>query len=82
MLDQNLPHQLGADREEVFALLELTCALLFQAQIRLMHQGGALQGVARTFIPQVIVRNPSELVINERNRGAQRFVVAGMPVRQ
>jgi hypothetical protein len=47
-----------------------------------MHQGGALQGVARTFLLQITMRDPSELVINERNRGTQPVVVTGVPVRQ
>ena len=66
----------------MFTVLELSCPLSLQAQISLMHQGGALQGVARTFLLQITMRDPSELVINERNRGAQRLVVTGVPVRQ
>ena len=40
-LDENLPHQLRADREEMFAILELVSALFREAQICLMHQSGA-----------------------------------------
>ena len=45
VLDQNLPHQLGTDGQEMRTVLEVSCALLLQAQIRLVHQGGALQRV-------------------------------------
>ena len=81
VLDQNLPHQLRADGQEMFAVLELGRALLLEPQVSLVHQGGALQGVVRAFLPQVVVRDPSEFVINERKHGAQRLLVAGVPVR-
>ena len=82
VLDQNLPHQLGADGHEMITILKWSCALFFQAQISLVHQGGALQGVARAFLPQVMMRDPSQLVINQRKRPAQGLVVTGVPVRQ
>ena len=59
-----------------------SCALLLQAHIRLVHQGGALQGVAGAFVPQVMMRGPPQFVINKRNRGAQGLIVARVPVRQ
>jgi hypothetical protein len=56
--------------------------LLLQAEISLVHQGGALQGVARAFIPQVMMRDASQFVIHKRNYRAQCLVVTGVPVRQ
>ena len=82
VLDQNLPHQLGADGQEMLAVLELSCPLFLQAQIRLVHQGGALQSVVRAFVPQVMMRHPPQLVIDERKHLTQRLVVTGVPVRQ
>ena len=66
----------------MLAVLELSRPLFLQAQISLVHQCGALQGVVRAFVPQVMMRNSAEFVINKRNRGAQRLVVTGIPVRQ
>lgn len=82
VLDQDLPHKLGADCQEMFAILELTCALFFEPQIGLMHKGGALQGVVRTFFLQIVVRHFAKFVINEGNESAQSLVITGMPVRQ
>ncbi len=82
MLHQDLPHQLRADGQEVLPVLKLTRALFFEAQISLMHQGRALQGVVRTFLAQVIMRDPPKLVVDEREYGGQGFVVAGAPVCQ
>jgi hypothetical protein len=47
-----------------------------------VHQCGALQYMVGTFLPQIVERYPPEFVINERNHGAQRLVVAGIPVVQ
>jgi hypothetical protein len=47
-----------------------------------VHQGGALQGVAGTFFPQVMMRHAAELVVDERKRRAQCVVVTSVPVRQ
>jgi hypothetical protein len=66
----------------MLSVLEATCTLLLQAEIGLMHQGGALQSVVRAFLPQIMMGQPPEFVINDRNYGAQRLVVTGLPVRQ
>src|ERR1039458_3276191 len=63
-------------------VLELARALFLEAQISLMHQGCALQGVVRTFLAQVIMRDPPKLVVDEWEYGGQAFVVAGAPVCQ
>jgi hypothetical protein len=34
------------------------------------------------FLPQIVVCDPPEFVINQRNHGAQCLVVAGVPVLQ
>lgn len=66
----------------MLTVFELGCTLLLQTQIRLVHEGSALQGVIRAFVPQIMMRGPPELVINERDRGSQGLVVARVPVRQ
>src|SRR5208283_5978109 len=42
VLDQNLPHQLGADGQEMSSVLEFGRALFLQPQVSLVHQGSAL----------------------------------------
>jgi len=49
-------------------VLELSGPLFLQSQIGLVHKSGALQGVAGTLVPQVMMRDPSQFVVNERNR--------------
>ena len=80
--DQNLPHQPVADGKEMSAVFELERALFLQPQVSLVPQGGALEDMVGAFLPQIAVHDPSEFVINQRKQGAQRFVVAGTPVRE
>jgi hypothetical protein len=63
-------------------VLELSCTLLLQAHISLVHQGGTLQSVVGTFVPQVMMRYAAELVVDKRNGRAKGIVVTGVPVRQ
>ena len=60
VLNQNLPHQCGTNGDEKFTILELSRALLLQSQISLVHQGGTLQGVARTFLPKAMTCHRSQ----------------------
>jgi len=62
-------------------VLEWRSALLFQAQVRLVYQGGALQSVVGAFVAQVMMRDPSQLFINKRDHSAKGFLVTCMPVR-
>jgi len=64
------------------AVLEFCRALFLKPQVSLMHQGGALQGMVGAFLPQIVVRDPPEFVIDERNHGAQGLLFAGVPVAQ
>jgi hypothetical protein len=38
--------------------------------------------MVRAFFPQIVVRDPPEFLINERNYEAQRLLFAGVPVAQ
>ena len=81
-LDQDLPHQRGADSQEMLAVLELVGTLLCEAQVGLVHQCRALKGVIRAFPAQVITRQVSKLVIDKRKGSAQRRFITGLPVCQ
>ncbi len=82
VLDQDVAHQLSTDGYEVLTVLKMGCALFLQAEIRLMHQGRALQGVIWAFLAHVMMSQSPKLVINERQNRAQSFVVACVPLRQ
>ena len=62
--------------------LNSLAALLLKAQISLVHQGGALQSVIGTFLAQVVMRYPSQLVVHERKYGTQGLLIAGLQLRQ
>src|SRR5262249_60168046 len=51
-------------------------------QVRLMHQGGALQGVIRAFRAQLPVGEPPKLSVHERHQLAERTVITAGPVVQ
>ena len=63
----------------MFPVLELRRVLFIQAQVGLVHQGGALERVAGTFLLQIVMGDPPELVINEGNHSAQGLLVTSMP---
>lgn len=44
----------------MLTVLELSCPLFLEAQIGFVHQGGALQGVARTFLLQIMMRGKTD----------------------
>ena len=54
-------------------------ALVDQPQIRLVDERRRLQGVIRTFCPQVAPRNPTQLLVHEGQEAMQRFFVSGAP---
>jgi hypothetical protein len=56
--------------------------LFLQPQGTLMHQSGALQRMVGTFLLQIVVCDPPQFVINQRNHGAQYLVFARTPVLQ
>ncbi len=49
MIDQNVPHQLRGHAEKVSTVLPLRRFLANQPKVRLVNQGGALEGVVGTF---------------------------------
>lgn len=63
-------------------IVELDCALFLKSQISLVHQSGALQRVAGTFVPQIMMRHPPEFVIDKRKHRVQRLLVPGLPARE
>ena len=82
VLYQNLPHQPGANGQEMSAVLEFGRALFLQPQVSLVHQGSALQRMVGAFLPQILVRDPPEFRVNQRNHGMQGLVFAAVPVLQ
>src|SRR5262249_24930244 len=82
VLDQNLPHQVSADREEMLTVLKVHRLLFHQAEIGLMNQGGCLHCVTGTLVTKVVVGDSAKLAIHERHQTTQRFLVTGPPLGQ
>lgn len=82
VLDQNLPHQVGADGQEMFTVLDFDLRSAFRAEdmprapVRHLAGGGPDVLFASNDAPL------AEFVVDEGNYGAQSLVVTGMPVRQ
>src|SRR5689334_4412223 len=77
-----LAHQPGGNSYKVLTVLGLIWALLCQTQISLMHQGRSLQGVARALALQVVMRQRTEFLVDQRNQGIERLLVSRFPLFQ
>jgi len=64
------------------AIVEPNRPLFLQAEIGLVHQGGALQGVVGSLPAHVVTGEAPKFLINQRQNRMQGFVVAGVPLRQ
>ena len=56
--------------------------LVDQFQVRLMHDGGALQRVPRIFARHVPVRQTAQLIVDHGHQAIQRGLVALVPLDQ
>jgi hypothetical protein len=53
-----------------------------QAYIGFMHESGALESVAETFLAQALMCQAAQIGIDQRHQGLQRFGVARLPLDQ
>jgi hypothetical protein len=67
VVDQNPSHYLRRHPEKVGAVLPLDTTLAYKANVRLVNECRRLEGVIRTFTPQIRDRLFSKLTIDERN---------------
>jgi hypothetical protein len=80
VIDQDPPHELRGESDELRTALPGNVPLIDQPQVSLMNQGRTLQGVICPLGAQLPVGKPAELAINERHQLAERTLVAGGPV--
>jgi hypothetical protein len=59
MIDQDLPHQVRSQGDEMAAIPDFRLPLLHQPQIRLVDEGRGLQRMIRPLRPQVTPRQPA-----------------------
>ena len=79
IVDKNLAHLLGGDGKEMGAALPLRSIQPYQAEIGLIHQGGALQSVVGTFLAQLKVGQALEFLVDDGQQGVQSLAVATPP---
>src|SRR5208337_3240112 len=72
VLDQNLPHQLRRNGEEMLAVRKSSRGPLAQPEISLMDQRRALQGVVAALFPEVPVRLTAQFVVDPGNQALER----------
>lgn len=66
-IDQNSAHHLSRSGKKLRAIEPcLVCPTLFESEIHLMNQSGRLQSDSRAFLLQFRGRNPTQLVVNQR----------------
>jgi hypothetical protein len=80
VIDQNAPDDLSAYSAKMCTIMPVGFLLIDETQIRLMHQIGALQGVARALPPELAVRQLAEFRIDKRRQLVNRRYFARVPL--
>ena len=82
VINQNAPHHLRGDAEEVSAVLPRRGALIDEPQIGFVDETGSLQGVIRAFSLQVLAGELAQFFVNERHQAGGCFGIALAPIDQ
>lgn len=76
MIHKYTSHHLRGDTEEVCAILPVDPRLIHQPHVGLMHEGSRLQRVIGAFATQVVGRQATQLIVDEREQRVNGFMVA------
>jgi hypothetical protein len=79
MIDQDAPHHLTRDSEELPAVLPHDLPLIDQPQICLVHEGRRLQRVPAAFAAQLPSRPPAQVLIHDRHELVAGGGIASTP---
>jgi hypothetical protein len=82
VVDQDPPHDAGGDAEELGAVAPVDAALIHEAQIGLVDEGGRLESVARGFPTQAAGRESVQLLVDHGQHLIEGRLVALAPVQQ
>src|SRR5689334_13181510 len=77
MVHEDLPHEVGRNTEKMRTVLPWSAFGADEAEIRLVDERRALQGVAGTLASQKALRETVQLAIDERHEAIQRVRVTG-----
>src|SRR5580700_506515 len=76
VVDQDTPHQLCGDAQELLPIFPTNFSLIRQAKISLMHQGSSLQGVIAALPPQVVRRQTPQFRVEQHDQLGRGLVIA------
>ena len=79
VVDENAPHHACGDREELCSIIPVNAALVDQAEVSFVNEGGRLQRVVGPLLAQVIACELPQLVVNTREHIRERLVLRGKP---
>jgi len=79
VVDQDPPHHLRGDREEVPAVVPVDLALSEQLDVRLVHHGGRLHPVVSPFVRQLPGCEHPQLVVDNRHQPVERLAAPFLP---
>jgi len=80
VIHEDAPHDAGRDGEEVRAIVPRYGFRIDQSEIRLVDERRGLEGVIRTLVSDVPLRDSMKFVVYERNQAVQRLLVALSPL--
>jgi hypothetical protein len=78
-VEQDAPHQLRGDPEEVRSILPADLPLINKPQKGLVDQSRGYERLARALPPHVSMRKPVQLLINQRHQLLERRLIALIP---
>jgi hypothetical protein len=80
--DQDAPHHLGGDAEELGAILPVDLVLIDEPEINLVHQRGRLEGVIGAFPAEEADGLAVQLFVDQRKQRLERVSIARGPGNQ
>src|SRR5215471_4167820 len=81
VIDENTPHHLGRNGKKMGSILPLHALVIHQTQVGFVHQGAGLERMARALALHIIVRQATELLINDGRQVVECVLVSIAPMR-
>jgi hypothetical protein len=82
IVERQLPHRFGGNREEMMAILHLQGRTVRQLQKGFVHHRRRLERVVRPRVDTPTARDGAQLVVDERHQAADGVAIAAAPLRQ
>jgi len=82
MVHQNLSHESRRHGDKMRTVFRLNRAVIHKAQVCLVHERHALQGVVATLALKVVACYSSQLIVDEGNQGLERLLISSSPLNE